>query len=336
MEEEDDDLYGPSETVAPAKQEKKEEESDGENGDAAMHESEESDEEESESESDLEIIIDKPQVAPKLPPQQESKAIKIEAPSQQQPPSAKPTSTQTATAGTAAHPTVPSIPGTAYPAVRSSTIDVNADPVYPPVGKPISQIIDLDADLAESTKPWRLPGADQSDYFNYGFDEFTWVGYCEKQKIMAEARETMSNETAQLQSMFGGMIPGMVGMPGMPGPTGPSADGGAGAGAGANVGVPGAPTGPAAAAGGMGGMPQMPPEMVQNLAMMAGVPAPMVQSELDQMQAQGADFVNMDLPSFIARVQARAGGGMGGGYGGPQGGYGGQGGRGGGGRRGRW
>lgn len=81
MEEEDDDLYGPSETVESVKQEKKEEESDGENGDAAMHESEES-EEESESESvrdismvpaqllthtfqDLEIIIDKPQVAPK-------------------------------------------------------------------------------------------------------------------------------------------------------------------------------------------------------------------------------------------------------------------------------
>jgi pre-mRNA 3'-end-processing factor FIP1 len=40
-------------------------------------------------------------------------------------------------------------------------------------------------------KPWRKPGssllnvsklgADASDYFNYGFDEFTWAAYCSKQ-----------------------------------------------------------------------------------------------------------------------------------------------------------
>jgi len=43
-------------------------------------------------------------------------------------------------------------------------------------------------------KPWRKPGihppmgrglnvgADVTDYFNYGFDEFTWTAYCTKQK----------------------------------------------------------------------------------------------------------------------------------------------------------
>lgn len=31
-------------------------------------------------------------------------------------------------------------------------------------------------------KPWRKPGADLSDYFNYGFNEETWKAYCEKQK----------------------------------------------------------------------------------------------------------------------------------------------------------
>nr|XP_046268167.1 pre-mRNA 3'-end-processing factor FIP1 isoform X3 [Scatophagus argus] len=31
-------------------------------------------------------------------------------------------------------------------------------------------------------KPWRKPGADLSDYFNYGFNEDTWKAYCEKQK----------------------------------------------------------------------------------------------------------------------------------------------------------
>merc|ERR1712071_287424 len=31
-------------------------------------------------------------------------------------------------------------------------------------------------------KPWRKPGADITDYFNYGFNEVTWQGYCERQR----------------------------------------------------------------------------------------------------------------------------------------------------------
>ncbi len=31
-------------------------------------------------------------------------------------------------------------------------------------------------------KPWRKPGADITDYFNYGFTEDTWNIYCERQK----------------------------------------------------------------------------------------------------------------------------------------------------------
>lgn len=38
------------------------------------------------------------------------------------------------------------------------------------------------AELEE--KPWRKPGADISDYFNYGFNEETWFRYCERQKRM--------------------------------------------------------------------------------------------------------------------------------------------------------
>lgn len=33
-------------------------------------------------------------------------------------------------------------------------------------------------------KPWRKPGADITDYFNYGFNEETWRAYCERQKHM--------------------------------------------------------------------------------------------------------------------------------------------------------
>jgi len=33
-------------------------------------------------------------------------------------------------------------------------------------------------------KPWRKPGADITDYFNYGFNESTWQAYCERQRRM--------------------------------------------------------------------------------------------------------------------------------------------------------
>jgi pre-mRNA 3'-end-processing factor FIP1 len=39
---------------------------------------------------------------------------------------------------------------------------------------------DVDIDALEE-KPWRNPGVDISDFFNYGFTEATWRNYCEKQ-----------------------------------------------------------------------------------------------------------------------------------------------------------
>ena len=44
-------------------------------------------------------------------------------------------------------------------------------------------IFDYDLDSVKlEDKPWRKPGADITDYFNYGFTEETWTKYCEKQK----------------------------------------------------------------------------------------------------------------------------------------------------------
>lgn len=40
---------------------------------------------------------------------------------------------------------------------------------------------DFNLDALED-KPWRKPGADITDYFNYGFNEDTWRAYCERQK----------------------------------------------------------------------------------------------------------------------------------------------------------
>jgi hypothetical protein len=37
-------------------------------------------------------------------------------------------------------------------------------------------------EVSDEDKPWRKPGADITDYFNYGFNEETWIAYCMKQK----------------------------------------------------------------------------------------------------------------------------------------------------------
>lgn len=50
---------------------------------------------------------------------------------------------------------------------------------------------DLDSLQAED-KPWRKPGADITDYFNYGFNEDTWQQYCEKQRRLR--MENQSNK----------------------------------------------------------------------------------------------------------------------------------------------
>ena len=112
-------------------------------------------------------------------------------------------------------------PGTDYPARHTSKIDpVNGNPIHPATGKPILET-DLDTDFpSESSKPWRKPGADITDYFNYGFDEFTWASYCLKKQNMPKEVKGINQETEQLKA-FMDQMPGS-GMPGMP--TGPAAN----------------------------------------------------------------------------------------------------------------
>jgi pre-mRNA 3'-end-processing factor FIP1 len=175
--------------------------------------------------------------------------------------------------------------GKSYPEVRTSQIDVNGDPVYAPVGKPITQV-EIDADLAEHEKPWRRPGADQSDYFNYGFDEFTWSTYCLRQKTMAEAIVEQKAENEKFEMMFGGgMVPGMGAMP-------------AAAAAAPAAAAAAAAAGPMAAAMGGAGM-QMPNQQdFQQLMMQA-------------MEEQGISDPNqLDFNLFMTRMQQ--GGGRGG------------------------
>jgi len=48
-----------------------------------------------------------------------------------------------------------------------------------------SSAFDLDIDLLED-KPWRKPGVDITDYFNYGFTEDTWREYCARQHTLRQ------------------------------------------------------------------------------------------------------------------------------------------------------
>ena len=49
---------------------------------------------------------------------------------------------------------------------------------------------DLDDDTLFEDRPWRRPGADPTDYFNFGFDEQSWREYCSKQRTLREEQAT--------------------------------------------------------------------------------------------------------------------------------------------------
>ncbi|KAK7955793.1 Fip1 motif-domain-containing protein [Apiospora aurea] len=123
-----------------------------------------------------------------------------------------------------------SVSGADLPAVATSKIDVNAIPIHKATGKPITQV-NIDEDLPENDKPWRKPGTDLSDYFNYGFDEFTWAMYAAKQEnvrgeysqdVIAANNKKMMEDMQMM--MMGGMPSGGSSMPSMPGMDGMAPD----------------------------------------------------------------------------------------------------------------
>ena len=226
-----------------------------------------------------------------------------------------------------AKPATPS--GADLPAVSTSKIDVNAVPTHKGTGKPITQV-NIDegqlstlyfsssvhppnyspnpgltisfADLAENDKPWRKPGTDLSDYFNYGFDEFTWSLYAQKQEALrgeynqdavAQNNKKMFEDMTNMM-MMGGMMPGM---PGGPGGAAQGSGGGAG--------------------GGMPGMDGLPPEMQAMMQQMMA--SGMDPSQMDPA-AMSAMFSGMQNPAAAAGAGGQQGQGQnfGGGFGGNQ------------------
>ncbi|KHJ44250.1 hypothetical protein D918_05602 [Trichuris suis] len=71
-----------------------------------------------------------------------------------------------------------------------------------------ASIYELDLTSLEE-HPWREPGADLTDYFNYGFTEETWNAYCERQRRL---RSEFGPENAN--RMFFNAIPSHYGAPG--------------------------------------------------------------------------------------------------------------------------
>jgi len=54
-------------------------------------------------------------------------------------------------------------------------------------------ILDFDLD-GQDDKPWRKPGADITDYFNFGFNETTWRAYVFKQRSLREEFRSSSKQ----------------------------------------------------------------------------------------------------------------------------------------------
>ncbi|KAF9980214.1 pre-mRNA 3-end-processing factor fip1l1 [Modicella reniformis] len=129
-------------------------------------EEEEEESEEEDSESDIEIVMDGEDCRQGLSGISKQTIVNIKANTP-----AKPGTTTV----TNANGTVDVIPAT-----KPGGVDINAVGTIDGV-----EIFDVDLDGVED-KPWRKPGADLTDYFNYGFNENIWRAYCHKQKMMRD------------------------------------------------------------------------------------------------------------------------------------------------------
>ncbi|KAL9129699.1 MAG: hypothetical protein Q9175_007225, partial [Cornicularia normoerica] len=173
--------------------------------------------EEDESDSDIDIITERKSSEAKTEPAQPRRIASLKEP-QTGTPSAEPVPAAQRSSAIKTEPSGKETPtrlGSSYPAIKTSNVDVDAKPIYKPNGKPITDI-DMDTDFPEDDKPWRRPGTDMTDYFNYGFDEFTWASYCLKQSSL---RKEVTDSKKQMEEMqnFLSMPSAMPGMPGAPG-----------------------------------------------------------------------------------------------------------------------
>ncbi|KAG9233093.1 Fip1 domain-containing protein [Amylocarpus encephaloides] len=222
---EEDDFYGTDEKAqAPAEEKQNDatpqtEANPPKQGDEDLEEGEEEDEEEDDSDSDIDIITERKDGSKPQPPQSARyneirnipQKTTINDPSPPKPAAPKKEK------GVKASKDV--LSGANLPGIKTSKIDVYANPIHEASGKHITEV-NMEEDLPGHDKPWRRPGTDVSDYFNYGFDEYTWSTYSGKQETNRSefnAEKMAAAQKKMMEDMNMVMMGGMSSMPGMGG-----------------------------------------------------------------------------------------------------------------------
>lgn len=115
------------------------------------------------------------------------------------------------------HPSQSPQPSSQPPESESRQQDDGIDPsTLPPVTAPPSHpVIDptavgildgrsiFEVDMnAMAEKPWRRPGSDISDWFNYGFDEISWEAYCYRRRDLGEMANVLKTNVIVRFSFF--------------------------------------------------------------------------------------------------------------------------------------
>ena len=96
-------------------------------------------------------------------------------------------------------PTDDGVDPSTLPPARAPPSHPEIDPTVPGVFEGRS-IFDIDmTNLAE--KPWRRPGSDISDWFNYGFDEISWEAYCYRRRDMGELASVLKANVINFAGM---------------------------------------------------------------------------------------------------------------------------------------
>jgi pre-mRNA 3'-end-processing factor FIP1 len=208
---EEEPPFGPTPT-----QDEDELENEEENGENGIVEEEESDED------DIEIIMEPTSRSLDFRQQNAAGRSLHPRPSTQ---TSKPLPSQLTTEytpherGTPAKPHAPLVPS-APPTGPSATIDIRPDegpdpstlppaaapPSHPSINPDLSGILDgrsiLEVDLsAMAEKPWRRPGSDISDWFNYGFDEISWEAYCYRRRDLGELANVLKTNVLNFAAM---------------------------------------------------------------------------------------------------------------------------------------
>ncbi|KAH7915681.1 hypothetical protein BJ138DRAFT_1122388 [Hygrophoropsis aurantiaca] len=81
-----------------------------------------------------------------------------------------------------------------------------APPSHPSINPSIPGVLDgrsiLEMDMtAMAEKPWRRPGSDISDWFNYGFDEISWEAYCYRRRDLGELANVLKTNVINFAGM---------------------------------------------------------------------------------------------------------------------------------------